>query len=355
MINILNQTSARDNALSLFPELGGAQRSEITVNQLRADNPDANDKMLVQMAVSGNTLNPTSATLWSTISDKFVDASRKRYVDLHRFAYAQAPAVPLPEGVAAPVYVPVIESAGTCLTNTTNWDQTALSQKYVPVTTNRLSRPYALDSYDLASGERIEQKIGAAIESVVAGCWAAIAAAIKAKLPASLAATAAATSTNAGVYVTNANTWGPEVVAKDLSTLYGDYGQPDVLALSPTLYGGIVPTNALSLNPETEGVYGIRHIAQGAGMAAMASTTSNQVTTNVGKGFVCRGNALGVATMLPHLSDFTGIATRYLGEHNGIPLLLKLWDSKGTETLRFSVETRFGVAVLAPQFLTVLV
>lgn len=355
MINILNQTSARDNALSLFPELGGAQRAEISVKQLRADNPEASDKMLVQMAVSGNTLNPTSATLWSTISDKFVDASRKRYVDLHRFSYAQAPSVPLPEGVAAPVYVPVIESAGACLTDATNWDQTALSQKYVPVTTHRKSRPYALDSYDLASGERIEQKIGAAIESVVAGCWADIAAAIKATLPASLATTTAATSQNAGVYVTNANTWGPEVVAKELSTLYGDYDQPDVLALSPTLYGGIVPTNALSLNPETEGVYGIRHIFQGAGMAAMAATTSNQVTTNVGKGFVCRGNALGVGTMLPHLSDFTGIATRYLGEHNGIPLLLKLWDSKGTETLRFSVETRFGVAVLAPKFLTVLV
>ena len=351
MINILNQTSARDNALSLFPELGGAQRSEITVKQLRADNPEASDKMLVQMAVAGNTLNPTSATLWSTISDKFVDASRKRYVDLHRFAYAQAPSVPLPEGVAAPVYVPVIESAGPCLTDTTNWDQTALNQKYVPVTTHRKSRPYALDSYDLASGERIEQKIGAAIESVVAGCWADIAAAIKATLPASIAATTAATSSNAGVFVTDANTWGPDVVAKQLSTLYGDFDQPDVLALSPTLYGGIVPTNALSLNPETEGVYGIRHIAQGAGMAAMAANES----TNVGKGFVCRGNALGVATMLPHLSDFTGIATRYLGEHNGIPLLLKLWDSKGTETLRFSVETRFGVSVLAPQFLTVLV
>lgn len=351
MINILSQSSARDNALSLFPELGGAQRSVVDVKQLRADHPEASDKMLAQMAVAGNTLNPTNATLWSTISDKFVDASRKRYVDLRRFAYAQAPSVPLPEGVAAPVYVPVVESAGPCLTDATNWDQTALNQKYVPVTTHRKSRPYALDSYDLASGERIEQKLGAAIESVVAGCWADIATAIKAALPASVASTTAATSTNAGVFVTSADTWGPDVVAKQLSTLFGDYAQPDVLALSPFLYGGIVPTNALSLNPETEGVYGIRHIAQGAGMAAMAANES----TNVGKGFVCRGNALGVATMLPHLSDFTGIATRYLGEHNGIPLLLKLWDSRGTETLRFSVETRFGVAVLAPQFLTVLV
>lgn len=351
MLNILNQSSARDNALSLFPELGGAQRSVVDVKQLRADNPEATDKMLVQMAVAGNTLNPTNATLWSTISDNFVDASRKRYVDLRRFAYAQAPSVPLPEGVAAPVYVPVVESAGECLTDASNWDQTALNQKYVPVTTHRKSRPYALDSYDLASGERIEQKIGAAIESVVAGCWADIAVAIKGSLPASVAATTAATSTNAGVFVTSSDTWGPDVVAKQLSTLFGDYAQPDVLALSPTLYGGIVPTNALSLNPETEGVYGIRHIAQGAGMAAMAANEGS----NVGKGFVCRGNALGVATMLPHLSDFTGIATRYLGEHNGIPLLLKLWDSKGTETLRFSVETRFGVSVLAPQFLTVLV
>lgn len=348
MINILNQSSARDNALSFFPELGGAQRSAVSVKQLRADHPEVSDKVLAQMAVAGNTLNPTSATLWSTISDRYVDAARKRYVDLRRFAYAQAPSVPLPTGVRAPINVPVIESAGPALVNTTDWDQTAISQSYATILADRISRPFALDSYDLASGERVEQKIGAAIESVVAGCWAKLATAVQSTLPSSIAATTAATSENAGVFVTDSDTWGPDTVAKEISTLFGDFAQPDVLALSPTLYGGIVPTNALSLNPETEGVYGIRHIAQGAGMPGMA-------TGNAGKGFACRGNAIGVATMLPYLDDFTGVATRYLGEHSGIPMLLKLWDSRGTETLRFSVETIFGAKVLAPQFLTVLV
>lgn len=348
MITILNKTSVRDNMLALFPELGGAQRTEMNVRALREAHPDVSDKVLAQMAVSGNTLNPTSATLWATISDTAVDAVSKKYVDMKRFAYAQAPSVSLPAGVNATVHVPVTTGAGEALVNTTNWDVTALQQKYVPVSADRISRPAAVDTYDLASGERIETKIAACVESVVAGCWAKLAAKVAAVLPTTLTATTAATTDKAGVFVTEDSTWGPEVVAKKLSTLYGDFGQPDVLALSPSLYGAVVPTNALSLDPTQEGVYGIGHLAQGAGMAAMA-------TGGKGKGVCALSRGIGVGTMLPNLDDFTAIATRYLGEVHGIPVLLKVWSSPGSETLRVSAETYFGAAVLAPQFVTVLV
>lgn len=348
MINILNQTTVRDNMLAFFPEMDGARRGVVDVKQLRAEHPELPEQVLVQMAVSGNTLNPTSATLWSTVAAQAVDAATKRYVDMTRFSYNQVPGVPLPAGVAAPIHVPVIEGAGEVLTDATDWEQTAISQRYETVMGHRKSRPGAIDSYDMAQGERVEAKISAAVESVVAGCWAALGAELAAALPENLAATAAPTAAKAGVYVTDGDVWGPEVVAKEISTMFGDYGQPDVLALSPTLYGGIVPTNALSLNPETEGVYGIGHIGQGAGMAACAAGGK-------GKGFVCRRGAIGIGTMLPSLGDFTGLATRYLGEVAGIPLLLKVWSSNGTETLRFSVETIFGAKVLAPKFLSVLV
>lgn len=348
MITILNKTTARENMMALFPELDGARRGVVDARQLREANPEATDAMLVQMAVSGNTLNPTSAALWGTVAANAIDAATKRYVDLKKFAYAAAPSMPLPLGVLAPIHVPVIDSAGDVLTDTTDWDKTALNQKYVTVLGHRKSRPAALDSYDLAQGERVEQKIAACVESVVAGCWAALGAAVAGALPTTQNATTAATKAQAGIFKVDSSAWGPEVVAKQLSTLYGDYGQPDVLALSPSLYGSIVPTTALSLNPETAGVYGIGSIGQGAGLAACAAD-------GAGKGFVCRRGAIAVGTMLPDLSDFTGIATRYLGEVGGIPLLLKVWSSDGTETLRFSVETVFGATVAAPQFLTVLV
>lgn len=340
--------SARENALALFPELEGARRTEVSVKQLAEQHPGVSEKVLTQMAVSGNTLNPTSATLWSAVSDKVVDAVSKKYVDMRRFAYAQAPSVAMPAGVSATVHVPVLKGAGDALVNTTNWDVTALQQEYVPVKADRLSRPAAIDTYDMASGEKLEAKLAACVESVVAGAWKQLGAAVAAKLPESLTATAAATDTAAGVFKVDAASWGPEVIAKQLSTLYGEYGQPDVLALSPSLYGSVVPTNALSLNPDTEGVYGIGHIAMGAGLGACAKA-------GAAKGVCAMQRGIGIGTMLPVLDDITAIATRYLGEVHGIPVLLKVWSSPGTETLRISAETYFGAAVLAPKFVTVLV
>ena len=49
MITILNKTSVRDNMLALFPELGGAQRTEMTVRALREAHPDVSDKVLALM------------------------------------------------------------------------------------------------------------------------------------------------------------------------------------------------------------------------------------------------------------------------------------------------------------------
>ncbi|MBQ9830560.1 MAG: hypothetical protein IJO38_09475 [Akkermansia sp.] len=348
MINILNVNSPRENAMAFFPELDGARRSEVDMKQLATQHADVSDKVRVQMAVSGNTLNPTNATLWASVADSVVDAVSKKYVDMRRFAYAQASSVALPAGVSATVHVPVLTGAGEALVNTTNWDVSALTQNYVPVKADRLSRPAAIDSYDMANGEKLEQKLAACVEAVVAGCWKKMGAAVAASLPENITATTAATATKAGVYKVAADTWGPETVAKELSVLYGDFGQPDVLALSPTLYGSLVPTNALSLNPATAGVYGIGHIAMGAGLGACA-------TGGAAKGVCALQRGLGVGTMLPQLDDFTVIATRYLGEVHGIPILLKVWSSPGTETLRISAETYFGAAVLAPQFVTVLV
>lgn len=349
MFNILNRTSANDVKMAYFPELFGAKRNTATtMAEIQAANPGLSDAACVQMAISGNTLNPTSATLWASISKNYVDAVSKRYADLAKFTYAQEPAMPLPQGVHGTINVKVLNSVGSALTDTTNWNQTAISQKYVPITVARKSRPAGLDSYDLANGERIETTIAALVDAVIAGCWATVAAKVAATLPKTLTATAAATATNAGVFVTNSSTWGPEVIAKQISTLYGDFAQPDVLALNPTLYGSVVPTNGLSLNPETEGVYGVRHIVQGAGMAAMA-------TGNVGKGIAARRNAIGIATSLPVLDEFNVIATRYLGTIAGVPILLKTWVNPGSEQIFVSAETIFGAEVLAPQFLTVLV
>ena len=127
MINILNVNSPRENAMAFFPELDGARRSEVDMKQLATQHADVSDKVRVQMAVSGNTLNPTNATLWASVADSVVDAVSKKYVDMRRFAYAQSASVALPAGVSARLTSP---TPCTTMRNTDTMPTTPCARKY---------------------------------------------------------------------------------------------------------------------------------------------------------------------------------------------------------------------------------
>ena len=341
----------------LWPELfGNGQKFEMQAGMT----PEAQ----MQMAVSNNTLNPTSAELWAQVSMNYVDAARQKYYDLTRFTYKQEPAMALPRGVQATINVPVVLGAGEASVNPTNWNTSNISQKYVPIKADLISTSFGIDMYDLANGETLDRFLGAAIESTVNKCFEKLGDAVRAVLPGSLSATVAPTSVYCGVIVTDDSTWGPEVVAKQVSKTFGDFGKPDSLVLNADLISALEPTNALSLGFDREGTYGIRHIGHSAGMSYVAGTTStvgegpDAVTTvdYVGKGLTCRHNAIGVVNTVADMSGYAQmIATRDLGLHNGIHLQLCTWIDPQSRQIMNSVQTYLGVQVLEPRFLSVLV
>lgn len=316
---------------ALFPEIAMRHYGEATVRQLMSSS--------VKMAVDTNTLGQTSQTLWQTVASKAIDTVSKKYAFLDGLTTDIREAVTVEGPGAYPIVnVEVVTGAGDALTDATDWEKSALANKYVPVTLHRKSRPGGLTSYDLMNGERIETKLAAMVESVMAGAYADFCAAVAAVMPSTLASTTAPASGKAGVYVYDPAAWGPETVARDISPLFGEYGPVENLVLTPDLLAPLIPVNALSLGYAQPGTYGIDRIESTAGLAAA-------VTGNKCGGLALRKNAICMAAAPPPLDGMTSLGVRSLGTVAGIPLCLKMWEQPGQEIVWFSVETMVGFAV----------
>ena len=322
----------------LYPELFGAPA--------RSGGSSANMSAgaQLQMSMSGNTLNPDAAELWSVVAENYEAAFAKKYADLSLFSHNVENTFNLPDGVRPTIHVEVIEGAGEALVNATDWEQSALKNHYVEVKADRVSRPFELNSYDLAAGERWNGKREAAIATVLAGVYAKLCAAVAALKP---DAAGAPTAGKVGMQTVAADGFTPEYIAQNVSTVFGDYGQPDALILSPGLWGKVVPTNALSLNPETEGVYGVGKMAMSAGMGAL---------TGDGKGLGLAALKSGIAfgAGVPAFDSKLGIAVRSLGTICGVPMVLKVWSKPGSEAIYESVETYAGFTVVNPAKVSIL-
>jgi hypothetical protein len=321
---------------AMYPELFGATARG------GADVQGMSEAVALQMSMSGNTLNPQAAELWSVVAENYEAAFAKKYADLGVFSHNVENSFNLPANVRPTIHVEVIETAGEALTNTTDWEQTAVENNYVEVKADRISRPYALNSYDLASGERWNGKREAAIASVLGAVYGKLADAVKA-----LAPTAAAAPTKSKVGLLTVGEFGPDYVAETVSTVFGDYGQPDALLLSPTLWGAVVPTNALSLNPETEGVYGIGKLAMSAGLAGLTADGK-------GLGLAAMKSGIAFGAGVPVIDSQLGCAVRSLGTICGVPMVLKVWGKPGSETIYESVETYAGFTVVNARKVAVL-
>ena len=276
--------------------------------------------------VDQNNLGGSAAPIWQIISPEAIDAVSKKYFDLSRTNHVVEGYIPAAPGVRPVVNVEVVTGAGSALKNATNWDQSDMENKYVPVTMDRYSRPFGLSSYDLMHGERIQTKIGAAIEAVVAEVMADFFTLLRDGVG---SPGTAPTTTVAGNVAVSSSTFGPEFVAGTLSAIFGGFGPVDDLILDPTLFAKLVPTNALSLGT-APGSYGIEYIHRTAGL------------TGSYKGFALRKNAVAVAFGVPSYDELTGIAVQDLGRVAGIPLILKTWTNKGSEVIYNSVETLAG-------------
>lgn len=337
----MNITAVSSRTKELFPELFGA-----TMKTPRALHMSA-DVDRLQMDLSGNTLNPDAVQLWATIPDYYAEKFKKNYADLSLFSHKMDPSINVPPGVQAVLHVEVIESAGAALVDAADWNVSALQNTYAEVKASRISRPFGLNSYDLASGERWAGKREAAIQAVIEGVYAQLAKAIKEKTPATVESTVAPSAGQVGYFVVDSNDFGPEIAAHQLSALFGDAGAPDIALLNASLYSKLIPVNALSFNPETDFAYGIRHIRHSAGMGPMNAK-------GTGLGVVARQNGIAYAAGLPALGAEYNMAVRYLGEIAGIPMLLKAWVDHGKETLYESVETYAGFSVANPDSVFVL-
>lgn len=251
--------------------------------------------------------------LWAGLSDKFVLKMKKILAPLEGVVMDITDELQVKNPDALPVVsVEVVESVGSAIVDATDWNQTEIKNKYVPVQLHRISRPFSLTSYDLQRGERVESKIAAAAEVVAQGVVAQLAAAL------------------ADIDEEELSDFGPEAAAK-LSGIFDDE-ETNSLILSPAQYAKIVPTSALSLSPETTGVYGINHILKGVGLGDAIALTKTAVA-----------GAIATPAVLANHGG-TGMDVRVIGSVAGFPLLLKTkydWN----ETLKCSVETMAGFAV----------
>lgn len=290
---------------------------------------------MASQTVGSNNLGGSNAPLWEIISPEAIDATSKKYFDLSRTTHIVEGFIPAAPGVRPVVNVEVITSAGTALKNATNWNQSAMQNKYVQVTMDRFSCPFGLSSYDIMHGERIQTKIGAAIESVVSSVMNTFFRLIYegAQPPDTFPGNG-----GAGNISVNVADFGPEYVAHNISAIFGGYGPVDDLILDPTYFAKLVPTNALSLGT-APGSYGVEYIHRSAGLNTVALSTQGLL------GLALRKNAIASAFGLPFYDDLTGIATQDLGRVAGIPLLLKTWTEKGSEVIYNSVETLAGFAM----------
>lgn len=272
---------------------------------------------LLNADANGNTLG-SSSELWKVVSEKYVDGVRQILAPVKDMILDVQPDLQVRNPDAMPVVqVEVIKSMGDALVDATSWDQSAIQNEYVDVKLHRISRPFKLTMYDIMRGERIESKIGAAMNAVAVGVVNQF---------------FKATSSLSNETLTG---FDPETCAS-LSGAFGADAETDVLILDPENYAKIVPTNGFSLDPKIEGTYGIGKIYKSLIVGAPAGT--NAIALN--------RDAIAGAVATPEiLMDQPGTSTQYLGEIAGIPMLLMSKFDYDTQTIKCSVETMAGFAL----------
>lgn len=257
-----------------------------------------------------------SAALWKTVSDKWVDATRKKIAPVKDFILDVYPDMQVQNPNANPVVqLEVITSAGDALVDATDFNQTALTNKYVTCELHHISRPFSLSMYDIAHGERVESKLAAAAESVLQGVFAQFVTAVK----------GAGTATEMAAM--SAET------AAEISGAFGAAAETHTLILDPVQYSKLVPTNGLSLNPDTEGVYGIGKIYK--------SYIDGGTTEGIA---VARDGVAGAVAAKEVFEGIPGTSIRKITV-GGVPMNVLAKFDFDTHSIKVSIETWAGFAV----------
>lgn len=343
--------SAAEINLLFYPEITMRQLGETAFNAMLGSikGKIKLPSMAGTQAVGSNKLGQTATTLWQSVAQQYIDAATKKYAALDTLTRGVRNEIVIEgAGVRPIVHVPVELGAGEAVLNPTDWETSALENTYVPVECDLVSRSGGLSWYDQYNNERFEDKLGSMIESCIAGVFKQFCACVAGALPTSLTSTTAPVGSTPdaagkiGVFVFDPATWGPETVARQISPLFGEYGEVEELILTPDTLAPLVPVNALSLNYNTAGTYGIGRISSTAGLAGA-------VTGNKCAGLALRRNGIVMATGVPKMyGPLNAIATRPLGSVAGIPLQLTTWENPGKRTVYNAVEALVGFKVANP-------
>lgn len=260
--------------------------------------------------------------LWKTVSDKYVDKVRKILAPIDGLTLDVYPDLAVRNPQASPtVQVEVIDSMGDAIENNADWDKSDIQNHYVDVKLDRISRPFYLTSYDLMHGERIESKVGAAMETV--------AQAVVKKF---------FTAATAGAAKETIATFGPEAAAT-LSAAFGDKRETEALILEPAAYSKLVPTNGLSLNPEVEGTYGIGRIHK----SLIGVEGVNAIA-------LAKDAVVGAMGTQENVLSQPGQIVQSLGTVAGIPMVLIGHWSYDKQAMKMSVETFAGFTQTSADF-----
>ena len=257
-----------------------------------------------------------SDALWKTVSEKWVDLTHKNIAPVKDFIVDVYPEMQVANPKANPVVqLEVITSVGDALIDATDFNQTELANKYVTCELKHISRPFSLSMYDITKGERVESKLAAAAEAVAQGVYGQFVTAVKA---AGEAETKGAMS--------------PEI-AVEIGAAFGADAETHKLILDPVSYSKIVPINGLSLNPESEGVYGIGKIHK--------SYIDGGDTNGIA---VTRDGVVGAVATKEVFEGLPGTSVRQINVA-GIPMLVLAKFDFDTHSIKVSVETWAGFTV----------
>lgn len=257
-----------------------------------------------------------SEALWKTVSEKWVDTTHKALAPVKDFIVDVYPEMQVANAKANPVVqLEVITSVGDALVNATDFNQSEIANKYVTCELNHISRPFSLSMYDLTHGERIESKLAAAAEAVAQGVYKQFVQTVK----------------GAGA-ATTLGEMSPEVAAS-ISGAFGADAETHALILDPVNYSKLVPTNGLSLNPETQGVYGIGKIYK--------SYIDGGTTEGIA---VTKDGVVGAVATKEVFEGLPGTSVKQISVA-GIPMLVLAKFDFDTHTIKVSVETWCGFTI----------
>lgn len=265
---------------------------------------------------NANALTATDA-LWQTVSEKFVDATQKMIAPVKDFIVDVYPDMQVANPKANPVVqLEVITGMGDALVDATDFNQTNIQNKYVTCELHHIARPFSLSMYDLTKGERIESKLAAAAEAVAQGVYAQFVTTVK----------------GIGEEAVTAPAMSPETAA-EISGAFGAAAETHTLILDPVQYSKLVPTNGLSLNPQTEGVYGIGKIHKS---YIDGGTTHGIALTKDG--------VVGAVATKEVFEGLPGTSVRQINVA-GIPMLVLAKFDFESHSIKVSVETWAGFSV----------